>query len=309
MIVDENKSIWQEKYRPQCIDDMILPENIKQKFKRYVEKDLPNIGLWSANPGLGKSSLANAIIRELKYPAKFINASLEKGIDVLRTDIQSFAKSSSMDSDYKIVVMDESDNISKDFQSAFRGFLDEFSENCRFIFTGNYKEKIIEPLLDRLENYDFSLFNKKEMVKPIFERLCFILEHENIKYDKKQLVPVINAFYPGIRSMINTLQQCSSTGEFILDEKSIDSVNVFDNLMKLVKPESYYDMISEVNNVNSPDAMYNYLYHNAEKYFKPESYPNVIIILAKYQDMAVSAINKNLTLAGCLTELMKFNKA
>lgn len=308
MKFNSTESIWQEKYRPQCIEDMILPEDIKQKFLGYIEKGIPNLGLWSENPGLGKSSLANAIIKQLGYPYMFINASMEKGIDVLRDKIQRFAVCGSFDSDYKIVVMDEFDNCSKDSQSAWRGFLDEYSENCRFIFTGNYKEKIIPPLLDRLENYDFALFKKDEMAKPIIIRLAEILKIEHINYNKEtvkqDLLTIFNAYYPGIRSMIQALQKFSSTGTLIVDKTALNDVNLFDEIMDLVNPQKYLDMISAVNRLNSPEAMYSYLYKHADKYFKSNTYPQAIVTIAKYQDMSSNVRDKNLNLSACLTELM-----
>ena len=308
MKFDSAKSIWQEKYRPQCVEDMILPQDIKNKFLGYIKSGIPNLGLWSSNPGLGKSSLANAIIKELKYPALFINASMEKGIDVLRDKIQRFAVGSSFESDYKIVVMDEFDSFSKDGQSAFRSFLDEYSENCRFIFTGNYKEKIIEPLLDRIENYDFASFKKEDMAKPIIIRLIEILQNEHIEFNKQDLKPIFDTYYPGIRSMIQILQKFSNTGKLVLDITALNDVNLFDDVMKLVKPSTYLDMISSVNRLNSPSSMYSYLYKNASKYFKPETYPQVIITIAKYQDMDSNVRDKNLNLSACLTEIMNYTK-
>jgi DNA polymerase III delta prime subunit len=304
MKFDSTESIWQEKYRPQCVEDMILPEDIKQKFLGYVKNGIPNIGLWSANPGLGKSSLARALIKQTKCPSLFINASMEKGIDVLRDKIQKFAASSSFDSDYKIVVMDEFDNCGKDSQSAWRGFIDEYSNNCRFIFTGNYKEKIIDPLLDRLENYDFATFKKEDLTRQILVRLADILRNENIEFNKSDLGVIFNAYYPGIRSMVQALQKFSSTGKLVLNENFLSDVNIFDEVMSLVKFSSYQDMIIAVNKINSPDSMYTYLYNNARRYFKSEAMPQAIIAIAKYQDMSSNVRNKNLNLAACLTELI-----
>ena len=201
--------------------------------------------------------------------------------------------------------MDEFDNFSQDGQKAFRGFLDEYSENCRFIFTGNYKEKIIEPLLDRLEVYDFNSFPKEEMIKPIFERLKFILDNEGIKYDPKSLVPIINTYYPRIRSMVGTLQKFSKNGVFQVSEHELDDINAFDGVMKLVTVQTYTEMITAVNELNAPDNMYTFLYNNAAKYFASESYPNVVLIIAKYQQWSDGVRDKNLNLSSCLTELMK----
>ncbi len=305
-IIDSSKSVWYERYKPACIDDLVIPQEIKTKLQTYVKtQDIPNIGLFSSNPGTGKSSTAHAIIKEIGGEALWINASMEKGIDVLRGKVGKFASQSSFDDNIKIVVMDEFDHFSKDGQAAFRGFIDEFSANCRFIFTGNYKEKIIQPLLDRLEVYDFNAFSKEEMVKPIFERLKFILENEKVQYDPKALVPVINTYYPRIRSMVGALQKFSKDGVFKVSESELDDVNVFDKVMQWVNPSSYTEMITEVNKLNGPDNMYTYLYNNAAKYFAPQNYPNVVLIIAKYQHMSDSVRDKNLNLAACLTELMK----
>ena len=306
MKVAKNQSIWYERYKPQCVDDVILPKVILDKFKGYVQnQDIPAIGLFSSLPGTGKSSLANAIITELGSESLWINASMERGIDVLRGRIQKFASQSSFDDNIKIVVMDEFDHFSREGQAAFRGFIDEYSANCRFIFTGNYKEKIIEPLLDRLEIYDFESFSKEEMIKPIFERLCLILENENVEYVKKDLVPIINTYYPRIRSMVGALQKFTDNGVLTIDANSLDDLDVFDTVMQLVNPGTYLDMIQAVNKLNAPDNMFSFLYKNADKYFKTEKYPNLVIAVAKYQHMADSVRDKHLNLAACLTEVMK----
>lgn len=301
-----SKSVWYERYKPSCIDDLVIPDAVKSKMQKYVKtQSLPNIGLFSSEPGTGKSSTAHAIIKEIGGEALWINASMEKGIDVLRGKVQRFASQTSFDDKIKVVVMDEFDHFSKDGQAAFRGFIDELSENCRFIFTGNYKEKIIQPLLDRLEIYDFNSFEKIKIVKPIFERLKFILDNENIQYDPKLLIPVINTYYPRIRSMVGALQKLSSDGEFKVTSDDLDDLDVFDNVMQYVKHSSFIEMIREINKLNAPDNMYSYLYGNAAKYFSADAYPNVVLIIAKYQHMSSSVRDKNLNLAACLTELIK----
>lgn len=304
-----NESVWYQRYLPSNLDDVVLPDNVKNKLKSYVQKEnLPHLGFWSSEAGVGKSSTANAILKELNCEALFLNASLEKGIDVLRSKIQDFASQSSFDDRRKVVVMDEFDNFSKDGQAAFRGFLDKFGQNCAFIFTGNFKEKVIEPLVNRLENYEFGSFDKKDMVKAIYARLCDILDNEKVSYDKKDLVPIINTYYPSVRQMIGALQRFSSTGTLVVDNASLDNIGVFDELMNLCRPSSYFDMVSKVNAMTSPDGIYTYLYHNAGKYFDDTKFPNVVITLAKYQEMNASARDKNLNTCACLTELMQFRK-
>lgn len=299
-----NSSIFYEKYKPQCIEDVILPEALKQSLIYQIQnKDIKNIGLFSDTPGTGKSSLAEVLLKELKCDAKWINASMDSGIDILRTEILRFASTSSSNDELKVVVMDESDYLNTNStQPAFRGFLDEFSKNCRFIFTGNYKEKLIEPLLNRLQVIDFNEFKKEEMVRPIFERLKFILENEKIEYKQEDLIPIINTYYPSIRGMIGAIQECSITGKLILQK--LDDINVYDKVMKLVSPSYYLEMIKEVNELSSPDNMYTYMYKNASKYFLPANYPKVIVTIAKYQSMNYAVRDKHLNLCACLTELV-----
>lgn len=296
-------SIWYEKFKPQTIEDLILPEELKSKLQLSVKSEkLSHMLLASSIGGTGKSATCNTIVKDLNGEALWINASLENGIDVLRGKIQKFASTSSFDDTIKIVVMDEFDNMSQSAMAAFRGFLDEFGSNCIFLFTCNYKEKIIEPLLTRLQIYDFNNFKKEEMIKPIFERLKFILENENIQYDPKDLVPVINTFYPSIRNMIGTLQKCSGTGTLKIED--LDDANIYDNVMKVVTPSTYLDMIAEVNKLNAPDNMFSYIYKNAAKYFSAGNYPKVIVTIAKYQHMSSTVRDKNLNLCACLTEIV-----
>lgn len=296
-------SIWYEKYKPQTIDDLLLPEELKNKLSQMTKnKDLPSIALFSSSPGTGKSCTSNAILKDLDCEALWINASLENGIDTLRGKIQKFATTGSMDDELKYVVMDEADYLTPANQAALRGFIEEFSGNCRFIFTGNYKEKMIEPLLNRLQIFDFNNFKKEEMIKQIFDRLTFILNNEKIQYEPKDLVPVINTYYPSIRNMIGTLQKCSGTGTLKIED--LDDANIYDTVMKVVSPSTYLDMIAEVNKLNAPDNMYSYLYKNAGKYFSPATYPKVIVTIAKYQHMSATVRDKQLNLCAALTELV-----
>ncbi len=299
-----NSSVWYEKYKPQCIEDLILPSDLKNELQNMVnKKDLPNLGLFSSKPGTGKSSTCNAILAELNVESIWINGSLSSGIDVLRGQIQKFASTGSLDDELKYVVIDEADYLnSNSTQPAFRGFLDEFSSNCRFIFTGNYKDKLIEPLISRLQCIDYDNFSKEQMIKPIFERLSFILKNENIEFDQKDLIPVINTFYPSIRNMIGALQKSSQTGKFIPTD--LDDTNIYDKVMQVATVSTYLDMIAEVNKLNAPSNLYNFLYKNASKYFTANNYPKVIVTIAKYQHMDSSVRDKNLNAAACLTELV-----
>lgn len=302
-IINDKSSIFYEKYKPQCVDDLILPVELKTKLQSYIKtQKFPHMLLASSIGGTGKSATANAILKEINGEALWINASLENGIDILRGKIQKFASTSSFDDNIKMVVMDEFDHMSSNAMAAFRGFLDEFGDNCVFLFTCNFKEKIIEPLLTRLQVIDFNNFNKEEMLKPIFERLQFIFNNEKIKFDPKDLIPVLNTHYPSIRNMIGVLQKLSHSGEFILND--LDDTNIYDKIMQVTTVSTYLDMITEVNKLNAPENMYSFLYKNASKYFQPTTYPKVIVTIAKYQHMSSIVRDRNLNLAACLTELV-----
>lgn len=307
--INDKSSVWYQKYQPQTVEDIILPLDLKNNLLNQVKtQKMQHMLLCSGTGGTGKSSLCNAILRDIGGDAEWINASLENGIDVLRGKIAKFASRSSFDDNIRIVVMDEFDNMSQSAQSAFRGFLDEFGDNCLFIFTCNYKDKIIEPLLTRLQIIDYELFKKEDMVKEIFGRLKFILENEKIEYDPKHIVPVINTYYPSIRSMIGALQKFSINGVLKISEAELDDTNAFSKIVALMTPNTFADMIAEVNKLNSPEGMYGFLYKNYTELFKPDQIPGAIVTIAKYQHMSSSVRDKNLNLGAALTELLRFKK-
>lgn len=297
-------TVWYEKYKPQCLDDVILPDAVKEQLHKFIETEtLPNLGFWSSEPGLGKSSTANAIAQEMQargHEVLWINASLEKGIDTLRSKINKFAVSASVDGIYKLVVLDESDYLTGDTQAALRGFLDSYSTNCRFILTGNYKSKIIEPLIDRLQNIDFAAFDRKDIAKPMAERLIEILEKEGVSYNKEDLVKIIYTYYPRMRSMIAFLQKSSTTGSLVVDD-ALDSMGEFDDIMNSLSGQ-YEATVAKVNALTSPDNMYSFLYKNISQYFGNKA-PKAIITVARYQHMASTVRDKHLNLMACLMEL------
>ena len=297
-------TVWYEKYKPQTLDDVVLPDSIKQRLRKFIDTGtLPNLGFWSSEPGLGKSSTAHAIVMEMQklgHEAMWINASLEKGIDTLRGKINTFAVSASVDGLYKVVVLDECDYLSADFQAACRGFLDNYSSNCRFILTGNYKNKIIEPLLDRITNIDFAAFDRKDIAKPMAERLVKILKNEGVDYNKEDLIKIIYTYYPRMRSMIAFLQRSSTSGTLVVDD-TLDSMGEFDDIINACS-RPYNELVSKVNTLTSPDNMYSFLYKNVEQYFGSNA-PKVIITIARYQHMASTVRDKHLNLMACLTEI------
>lgn len=301
--INEKSTIWVEKYRPQDVRDLLIPENFKSKLQKYVEmKEIPNLGLWSSSPGTGKTSTANAIIKSINAEALFVNASLDNGIDMLRTKIQNFASTESFDGLKKIVVLDECDNLSANSQFGFRSLIETFSNNCRFILTGNYKERIIEPLRDRIENYDFGMFSKDEIVKSILERLIFILKNEKIEFNPKDLVQIINSFYPSIRSMIINLQKFSKSGK--LEIQNLDNKDRYAEILGLINKKDFLKMIELVNNLENPDNLFTYFYDNFEKFTSRQNLPRIIVTIGKYQSYSSNAKDKHLNIAAMCSELM-----
>lgn len=296
-------TVWYEKYKPCSLDTVVLPDHIKNQIRKFIETEtLPNLGFWSNDPGLGKSSTANAIVQEMQargHEAMWINASLEKGIDLLRGKIQKFAVSQSVDGLYKVVVLDECDHLTPDAQAAFRGFCDDYSANCRFIFTGNYKTKIIEPLLDRLMNIDFASFDRKDIARPMADRLVQILKKEGIDYNKDDLIKIIYTYYPRMRSMIAYLQRASTTGVLKVND-SLDDMDVFADILRSLNGD-YHELLGKVNALTAPDNMYSFIYNNVDTYFKDPA--RAIMTCARYQHMAMTVRDKHLNLMACLTEL------
>lgn len=304
-------SVWYEKYRPRTVDEMILPDYVKDKVKHYLEnggKNLPHLGLFSRLPGTGKSSLAKVILNELKAESLWINASLDRGVDVLRTRIAQFSSQAALRDSVKVVVMDEFDHFSKDGQAAFRGFIDQFGDNVRFIFTGNYKENIIEPLLDRLEVYDFNQFAPAQIAKPILDRLTFILDAEKVQYKKEDVVSVIKSNFPKIRKMIGDLGAglTEENGARKFDYSYVGDYNKLNELFILIKQKDIQKAKSACYSLGACDHVYGYFSENIESLFDdPSKMLNAVIVLAKYQNMHPSAKDKLLNVLACCFELMK----
>lgn len=305
MKINENEIIWVEKYRPQLVDDLVLPDIYVNKFKEYI-KNPTNILLYSETPGTGKTSTLNAIIREGEFESLFINASLENGIDVLRNKIANFASSQSFNDKAKIVILDEFDAFSDSGMSALRGFIEEFSSNCRFIITCNYINKVLPAIINRFEVYDFDKVihsNTQEMVKKIFSRLKYILDNEKIKYDDKDIITIINGFYPSIRGMIGQLQKSVFNNEIKLLDFSVSKT--FEFILEKIKTRNYDELLKSIYNLHNPDSFYTWMFKNIEN-AEMKNRPQIITILAKYQFQASSVRDKNLNLAACCTELAPF---
>ena len=304
-----NEYLWVEKYRPQTIDDTILPKKLKQTFQKIVEGgELPNM-LFTGTAGLGKTTVAKALCNLLNCDYILINGSEEGNIDTLRTKIKQFASSVSLSGDYKVVILDEADYLNpQSTQPALRAFIEEFEKHCTFILTCNYANSIISPLHSRCQVIDFKVIadDKQRMAGAFMRRIGYILDEEKIEYDKKVVAEVIMKHFPDNRRVLNELQKYSSSGKIdagILSQ--VAEVNLKE-LMWALKEKKFNDVRKWVaDNVdNDPQKIFRKIYDVASEYVQQSSIPQLILILADYQYKSAFAADQELNLVACLTEVM-----
>jgi len=301
--------LWVEKYRPQTIEDVILPERLKKPFELIAESaNLPNM-LFTGSAGTGKTTVAKALCKQLNLDYIIINASEEGNIDTLRTKIKQFASSVSLQGGYKVVILDEADYLNaQSTQPALRGFIEEFSKNCRFILTCNFKNRIIEPLHSRCSVYEFNS-NKKELVtlaEFFMKRLINILNKEQVKYDDKSLVNLIMKHAPDWRRIINELQKLSYSGTFSFSDNIDASGDVYSDLFLNLKNKDFKKMRSwVVNNIDvDAVAIFRGIYDRMADNVSPQSVPQLVLILADYQYKNAFVADHELNVVACLTEIM-----
>jgi DNA polymerase III delta prime subunit len=298
--------LWVEKYRPQTISDCILPDTLKSTFQKIVNGgELPNM-LFSGTAGLGKTTVAKALCNELNLDWIIINASESGNIDTLRTKIKQFASTVSLQGGYKVVILDEADYLNaQSTQPALRGFIEEFANNCRFILTCNFKNRIIEPLHSRCGVYEFNT-TKKEMAELAFQfmkRMESILETENVEYNQKAIADMIMKFAPDWRRVINECQRNSIGGAIQVAEVANDNYN---DLFVHLKTKDFKKMRSWVaQNVDADaTAIFRAVYDRMNEKIKPESIPQLVLILADYQYKNAFVADHELNIVACMTEIM-----
>ena len=304
-----NEFLWVEKYRPQTIDECILPDNIKKTFKQIVQGGELHNMLLTGTAGLGKTTVAKALCNELDLDYLLINGSEESGIDTLRNKIKQFASSVSLQGGYKVVILDEADYLNpQSTQPALRGFIEEFSGNCRFILTCNFKNRIIEPLHSRCSVIEFNISKKAstKLCMKFLERCCYILKNEGIEYDDQIVAELIMKYMPDWRRVINELQRYSTSG--VIDSGILVSLNdvSVNELMSSLKLKDFKKMRQWVsNNIDSdPAALFRKMYDNMNEYVEPNSIPQMVLILADYQYKNSFVADHELNLVACCTELM-----
>ena len=303
--------IWVEKYRPQQIEECILPDHIKKTFQDFVDQgEIPNM-LLSGPPGIGKTTVAKALCKQLGVDYYVINGSDEgRFLDTVRNNAKNFASTVSLTSQskHKVIIIDEADNTTSDVQLLLRASIEEFSGNCRFIFTCNYKNKIIEPLHSRCSVVEFSI-KGKEKVKIaglFFKRLQQILDLEKIPYDPPVLAEIINKHFPDWRRVLNECQRYSVGGKIdsgILATFSDVSVN---DLIRNLKDKNFPEVRKWVvdNLDNDSSVLLRRLYDSLYETLVPNSIPAAVLIIAKYQYQIAFVADQEINLLAALTEIM-----
>ena len=304
--------LWVEKYRPKKIEDCILSQDIKETFSQFLkQKEIPNL-LLSGTAGTGKTTVARALCEELGADYIIINGSDEgRQIDTLRNKIKNFASTVSLTetSNHKVVIIDEADYMNADsVQPALRNFIETFYNNCRFIFTCNYRNKIIPALHSRCTVIDFTIKNgqKVKTAKLFMQRMSFLLKSENIDFDKKVLAELIQKYYPDFRRTINELQRYSVRGK--IDSGILFSLSEANNkeLVKTLKAKKFNDMRKwVVNNIDKePASLFRGIYDILYEALDSKSVPQAILIIAGYQYKAAFVADQEINMVACLTEIM-----
>jgi DNA polymerase III delta prime subunit len=303
----DGEFLWVEAYRPRTLEDCILPADQKKIFQEMLSKGEIQNMLLCGGAGMGKTTIARALCEELQTDYIIINGSEESGIDVLRTKIKQFASTVSFSGKAKVVILDEADYLNPNStQPALRAFMEEFSSNCRFIFTCNFKNRIIPPLHSRTTVIEFKLpkSEKPKIAGAFFKRVCEILKHENIEFDQKVAAKVIEKHFPDYRRILNEMQRYSSSGK--IDEGILVNMGEI-NMQELtasLKDKDWKKMRTwVVNNIdNDPQTLFRKFYDTFSD--SVVQVPQLILLLADYQYKSAFCADQEINLVACLTEIM-----
>lgn len=304
-----NDFLWVEKYRPKTVQQCVLPSQLITQFQQMVDSgELQNM-LFTGTAGLGKTTVARALCKELNLDYILINGSEEGNIDTLRTKIKQFASTVSLQGGYKVVILDEADYLNpQSTQPALRGFIEEFANNCRFILTCNFKNRIIEPLHSRCAVYEFNT-SKKNMIDlcgNFHKRLCTILDSEKIEYNQKVLADLIMKFAPDWRRVLNECQRYSTSGQIDSGVMVSLSDNSYDELFTSLKQKDFKKMRQwVVNNIDTDaSSIFRGIYDRMSDKVQSQSIPQLVLILADYQYKNAFVADHELNVVACMTEVM-----
>jgi len=301
--------LWVEKYRPKSIVECILPDTLKRTFQEFVNQDnIPNL-LLTGGPGVGKTTVAKAMLEEIGADYIVINGSMNGNIDTLRNEIKDFASTMSFTNNRKYVILDEADYLNpQSTQPALRNFMEEFSKNCGFILTCNFKNRIIEPLHSRCSVVEFNIpkAEMQQMAADFFSRCKDILNIEKIEYDKRVLAEVVKNYFPDFRRVLNELQRYSATGKIDTGVLANTGDSSISELVSHLKAKSFSEMRKWVAQNSDTDtaSTLRKLYDIANEKMKPHSVAQLVLILADYQYKAAFVADQEINLVACMTEIM-----
>jgi len=308
MDIKSDEFLWVEKYRPQTIEDAILPKHLETTFQQFVESgDIPNL-LLCGTAGVGKTTVAKALCEQMGYDWIILNGSSEGDIDTLRTKIVNFASTVSFSGKGKVVIYDEADYLTAVTQPALRNFIEEFSKNCRFIFTCNYKNKIIPALHSRCSVIEFTIpkDERPNLAGSFFNRVNQILDTENVQYEKGTVAKIVEKHFPDFRRTLNELQKISVGGR--IDSSSVDVVDVdIKNVIAHCKQKDFQKMRKWVaDTIHTSDAqdVYRKVYDTMSEHLQPQSIPLVVLKIADYQYKNVHVADQEVNMVAFFTEVM-----
>jgi DNA polymerase III delta prime subunit len=306
--VKTGETLWVQKYRPQTVEDTILPELTKKSFQKFVDSNnIPNL-LLAGSPGTGKTTAAKAMLEQLGCDYIIINAALNRGIDTVRSEISTFASSISLAGGRKYIILDEADYLTPDAQASMRNLIETFSKNCGFIFTCNFKNRIIAPLRSRLSEVDFSIekSEKPKLAAQFFKRVLAILKNEGVDFDQKVVAKVIEKYFPDFRRILNELQKYAGNGridEGIFADFKQESI---DELFNLLKEKNFTGMRKWCADNSDQDSneIFRKIYDSASDKIELKSMPSVIVLLADYMYKSAFVADQEVNLVAFLTEVM-----
>lgn len=301
--------LWTEKFRPKTIAECILPDRLKAPFQDYVNTtEIPNL-LLHGGAGVGKTTVAKAMCNEINADFLVINGSDETGVDMVRSKIKDFASTMSFTGGRKVIIVDEADYLSPNAQAAFRNVIEEFASNCSFIFTCNFKNKIIDPLHSRCAVIDFTLKapEKAGMAGQFFKRVSNILVEESVTFDPKVIAEVVKKHFPDFRRVLNELQRYASNDNRTIDTGILAQIGdiSLSEVVKFLKGKDFGSLRKWVaSNDIDPATLYRRLYDSMYDTLQPQSIPQAVIILADYQYKHAFVADAEINTVACLTELM-----